>query len=124
MTSTATTQTPGRLSAGLSAVACLVATAALVRATGAAGVSDVRVVVAEGRISLQVPLAAGDQAARTAAVAAYAHVLGSQVTDRDTRTGARGETWVETWGQIDTHQVHVWTIADPDTHGISNGQER
>jgi hypothetical protein len=115
------TPTRARLSAGLSAVACLVATAALVRA---AGVADVRVVVAAGRISLQVPLGAGDQAARIAAVAAYAHVLGSQVTERDTRTGVRGETWVETWGQIDGHEIHVWTIADPDVSGTDNGKER
>lgn len=114
---TTTITSPANLSTTLSTVACLVATAALVRAAGTASVADVRVVVAEGRISLQVPLCAGDQAGRVQAVAAYAHVLGSQVTDRDGRTGARGETWVETTGRIDGIEVHVWTITDPETTG-------
>jgi NAD/NADP transhydrogenase alpha subunit len=113
---------PAKLSAALSSIACLVATAALVRAAHATGVADVRVVVAGGRVSLQVPLAAGEQAGRVQAVAAYARVLGSQVTDRDTRTGSRGETWVETTGRIDGIEVHVWTITDPEA--TSAGKER
>lgn len=122
MTPTTGTGMPGRLSGALSAVACLVATAALVHAADAPGVADVRVVVDRGRISLLVPLHAGDQTARVAAVAAYAGVLGGQVTDRDTRIGVRGETWVETWGHIDGHEVHVWTITNPGTTGA--GKER
>jgi hypothetical protein len=113
---------PAKLGTALSTVACLVATAALVRAADAAGIVDVRVVVADGRVSLQVPLSAGEQAARMQAVAAYAQVLGSQVTDRDARLGARGETWAETVGHIDGIEVHVWTITDPEAS--SAGKER
>lgn len=116
--------TSAELSAALSAAACLIATAALVRAADAAGVADVRVVVAEGQISLQVPLGAGDQPTRIEAVASYARVLGSRVADRDTRIGARGQTWVETSGQIHAHHVHVWTITDPNTSGSDPRQER
>lgn len=112
-----TITSPVKLSTALSTVACLVAAAVLVRAAEAAAIADVRVVVADGRVSLQVPLGAGDQAARVQAVAAYAQVLGSPVTDRDSRTGTRGETWVETTGRIDGIEVHVWTITDPDTTG-------
>ena len=119
---TATITSPSRLSTALSTVACLVAAAALVRAADTAAIVDVRVVVADGRVSLQVPLCAGDQAARMQAVATYAHVLGSQVTDRDGRTGTRGQTWAETFGRIDRIEVHVWTITDPDTTGT--GKQR
>ena len=112
---TTTITPPARLSTVLSTVACLVAAAALVRAADTAAIAAVRVVVADGRVRLQVPLGAGDQAGRVQAVAAYAHALGSPVTDRDSRTGTRGETWVETTGRIDGIEVHVWTITDPDT---------
>jgi NAD/NADP transhydrogenase alpha subunit len=117
-----TITSPAKLSTALSTVACLVATAALVRAADAVGIAEVRVVVADGQVSLQVPLRAGDQAGRIQAVAVYAHVLGSQVTDRDSRTGTCGEIWVETTGRIDGIEVHVWTITDPDTTGA--GKER
>ncbi|MGH3432504.1 MAG: hypothetical protein ACRDQB_06675 [Thermocrispum sp.] len=117
---TTTITSPAKLSTALSTVACLVAAAALVRAADTAdiaAIADVRVVVADGRVSLQVPLCAGGQAGRVQAVAAYAHVLGSPVTDRDGRTGTRGETWVETFGRIDGIEVHVWTITDPEATG-------
>jgi hypothetical protein len=92
----------------LAAAASLLATAALVRAAGAAAV---RVVVSGTDITVQVPPRGGDQAARDAAVAAYAQVLGTQVTRQHSRAGT--EAWTETRGDIDGHDVHVWTIADP-----------
>jgi hypothetical protein len=97
------------LSGALASAACLIAAAALVRAADAA--VAVRVVVSGTDISIQVPPRGGDQAARDAAVAAYAQVLGTQVTRQHSRIGA--EVWTETRGGIDGHDVHVWTITDP-----------
>ena len=101
------TTTPD-LAAALAAAASLIAAAALVRAAGAAGV---RVVVAGTDISIQVPPHAGDQNTRQAAVAAYAQLLGAQVTRQHHR--ARREAWTETRGSVGGHDVHVWTVTDP-----------
>jgi hypothetical protein len=102
-----TTPAPG-LPGALGTAASLIATAALVHAAGAAGV---RVVVSGTDITVQIPPRGGDQAARDAAVAAYAQVLGTQVTRQHNLTGT--EAWTETRGDIGGHDVHVWTIADP-----------
>jgi hypothetical protein len=80
-----TTPAPSDLSTALAAAASLIATAALVRAAGAAGV---RVLVSGTDISIQVPPRGGDQSAREAAVAAYAQVLGAQVTRQHSRVGS------------------------------------
>jgi hypothetical protein len=107
-----TTSRPPDLSGPLGTAACLIATAALVRAAGGA---LVRVVVSGTGIDVQVPPGSGEQSAREAAVAAYARVLDAPVTRRHSRigTGAWTEAWTETRGDIGGHDVHVWTITDP-----------
>jgi len=105
---TTTPTPPADLSTALAAAASLIAAAALVRVAGAAGV---RVVVAGADISIQVPPHGGNHSARQAAVAAYAELLGAQVTRRHSR--ARREAWIETRGSVGGHDVHVWTVTDP-----------
>jgi hypothetical protein len=100
------TPAPPDLSTALTAAASLIA-AALVRAAAA----GVRVVVSGTDISIQVPPRGGDQNIREATVAAYAQVLGTQVTRQHSHP--RGEAWTETRGTLGGHDVHVWTIADP-----------
>jgi hypothetical protein len=96
------------LATALATAASLIATAALVRAAGAAAV---RVVIADTDIDVQVPPRAGDQAAREQAVAVYAEILGVAVTRRHSRLGS--EAWIEAHGGIGGHDVHVWTVTDP-----------
>jgi hypothetical protein len=103
-----TTSPPGDLSGALATAASLIATAALVHA---AGTAEVSVVVSGTHIDIQVPPRGGDQAARDAAVAAYAQVLGAQVTRQHSRISA--EAWTETRGDLGGHDVHVWTVTDP-----------
>jgi hypothetical protein len=91
--------------AGLLTAAALIATAAL----AADSAADVSVTVDAATISVQVSQFAGDEPARAATVAAYAHVLRAAVTRRT----SRNHTWVETRGSAAGHPVHVWTIADP-----------
>jgi hypothetical protein len=104
-----TTSPAPDLSGALATAASLIATAALVRAAGAA--VAVRVVVSGTDITVQVPPRGGDQNARDAAVAAYAQVLGTQVTRQHSRAGT--QAWTETRGCLGGHDVHVWTITDP-----------
>jgi hypothetical protein len=105
---TTTTAMPPQGAGSLATAASLIATAALV---DAAGTTDVRVVVCGTNIGIQVPPGAGDQALREATVAAYARVLGAQVTREHHRN--RIEAWTETRGVIGGLDVHVWTITDP-----------
>ncbi|HET8657689.1 MAG TPA: hypothetical protein VFM55_01670 [Micromonosporaceae bacterium] len=102
------TTTPANTPHALSAAACLLATAALARA---ASTAPVRVLVAGGDIDVQVPLTAGDQAARERVVAAYATVLGTEMTRQHSPT--RNQAWVQALGRLGGHRVHVWTITDP-----------
>ena len=97
--------TPPDLAGPLATAASLIATAALVDAAGTAHVS---VTVSGAEISVQVPTHAGDEPARAAAVAAYAHALTAPVH----RRAGGSHTWIETRGAIAGHPVHVWTTAD------------
>jgi hypothetical protein len=107
-TSQALLTAPGSdTAAGLLTAATLIATAALVAATAA----DVSVTVDAATISVQVSQFAGDEPARAAIVAVYAHVLRAAVTRRTSRNHT--DAWVETRGSAAGHPVHVWTIADP-----------
>lgn len=107
MTTTVTMAEP-ELPHALATAASLIATAALVGATGAAAVS---VTVSGIDISVQVPTHAGDEPHRAAVVACYAHALSAPV-HRHTSTHSP-HTWIETRGAIAGHPVHVWTVADP-----------
>src|SRR3954454_2952247 len=98
-----TTVTPPDLAGPLAAAASLIATAALVDAAGAAHVA---VSVSGAEISVQVPQQAGDEAARAAAVAAYARALPPPVHRR--AGTASPHTRIETRGAIAGHPVHVW----------------
>jgi hypothetical protein len=102
-----TSPTPD-LSGALGTAACLITTAALVHATGAA---PVRVVVSGADIDIQIPPPGGDQPAREATVAAYAQILGAPVTRQRSRVG--DQAWTETHGVLGGHDIHVWTVTDP-----------
>jgi hypothetical protein len=93
--------------AGLLTAAALIAAAALVADSAA----DVSVTVDAETISVQVSQFAGDEPARAATVAVYAHVLHAGVTRRTSRDHT--DAWVETRGSAAGRPVHVWTIADP-----------
>lgn len=110
---TATAMAPD-LAGPLASAASLVATAALV---GAAGAAHVSVTVTGTQISIQVPQHAGDEAARTAAVARYAHALSAPVHRRSGHHSPH--TWIEAHGAIAGHPVHVWTIADTTTQEVT-----
>ena len=88
----------------LTAAASLMATAALKKAAAAIHVS---VVVSGTSISIQVPRHGAKEAARTAAVAAYAEVLGVPVR----RRVGPPHVWIEADGYVGRHAVQVWTIA-------------
>jgi hypothetical protein len=106
-TTSSGTTSSGTTSQALLTAAALIATAALVAASAA----DVSVTVDAATISVQVSQFAGDEPARAATVAVYAHVLRAAVTRRTSRDHT--DAWVETRGSAAGHPVHVWTIADP-----------
>lgn len=88
--------------------ASLMAAAALVDQAGAADVS----ITVNGRdISVQVPTHNGDEPARSDTVAAYALALDVPVLRKPTAQ----HTWIEAYGVIGAHRIHVWTIAAPQT---------
>jgi hypothetical protein len=96
-----------QLGSALAGAASLLAAAALVGAVDED--AAVSVTVSAGEISVQVSQHAGPAKRRTAAVAAYARMLHTEVVHRG-RHGSP-DTWVETRGRIGAHPVHVWTLA-------------
>jgi hypothetical protein len=91
----------------MTAAASLMATAALSRTASAINVS---VTVSGTHISVQVPRHSADEAARVAAVAEYARILAVPVCCRVDRD----RTWIEAYGYVGRHSVHVWTVAGAD----------
>jgi hypothetical protein len=94
------------LPTALTGAASLLAAAALVSAAGGVPVS---VTVSDTDISVQISRHAGDQAERSATVAAYAQVLHAEVSRRPS---SGGDGWIETRSVIGGHPVHVWTLID------------
>ena len=113
MARTTRTTTPDRVAA-LNTAAALLASAALLNATGDA--EHVSVTVGPTGISIQIPATGSlDEATRTAIVAAHAGILATTITRRTTGTTC----WIETRATVAGHPVHVWTTADPVESGVS-----
>jgi hypothetical protein len=108
LTNPAATAEQRELSHTLITAASLMAAAALV---DRAGTADVSITVHGTDINVQVPTHNGDEPSRSDTVAAYALVLDVPVL----RKPGTQHTWIEAYGIIGAHRVHVWTIADPAT---------
>jgi hypothetical protein len=109
---TATAEPGQDLRSTLITAASLMAAAALVDRAGAA---DVSITVHGTDINVQVPTHNGDEPTRSDTVAAYALALDVPVLRKP---GTQG-TWIEAYGVIGAHRVHVWTIAEAATGAVS-----
>jgi hypothetical protein len=78
-----------------------------------AGIRGLSLTIDENEIHIQVPVAAGGPAARTAAVALLAAAAGGHAA-RDTRPGlTRG--WIRAEGQIAGHYARIFTAITEET---------